>query len=606
MRPEVRTGLDRLLGVLALLAIILVATVGLVDREGRRSIETQAQRDSAATVWTAVAVVHDLSAPMSDDEIVAALGREFAAAPDPAVLHLFAPVQGRPVVVGADRHRLTPVALQVLSPESSGQGTMLMDTPSGPVQIAWASLSLEGEPVGRYVLARALATDLAEMGERTRGHLLTVGLGLAAVAAVGAVVLGLSQAVGRGQRRPSKDSGRSNAERGPIGAVVAEGFFSRLAFGIISFALPLYAYDLGMSLAQIGLLLSTNMAVAVVLKPLMGGLIDRMGVRTAYLVAVALRCIVLVLLVLAAGPALLFAARAVHGLSIALRDPASATVLSALGGKRAVAQRFAWYQTVKSFAGSGGQFGAGVLLTILVNDFTLVFVIAGVLSLLPLGLVLSRLRGPALEGLRLPRPETKVPMPTDLRRALLPYAGLGAMATGTAYLMANLLPVLAVEYMGLTAAAAGSMYLVKSLVSLTGPVWGWVADRVSVNLVLGVRALGNTVSSLIWLLFPGYAGLLLGRLADDLGKAAFAPAWGAVMAGVSELDPSRRSRTLAWLSSAEDAGEMAGPVVAGVIWSTFGLPALLIFRALLALATEVYAARLARSAGRVRVVQSER
>ena len=78
-------------------------------------------------------------------------------------------------------------------------------------------------------------------------------------------------------------------------------------------------------------------------------------------------------------------------------------------------------------------------------------------------------------------------------------------------------------------------------------------------------------------------------MADDLGKAAFAPAWGSVMARISELDPSRRSQTLAWMSSAEDAGEMAGPVVAGLVWSTFGLPALLILRAGLAIATEVYA-----------------
>ncbi|MDO5634661.1 MAG: MFS transporter [Micrococcus sp.] len=393
----------------------------------------------------------------------------------------------------------------------------------------------------------------------------------------------------KAEPRASQPPAPSARARRPLTSVVVEGFSSRLAFGILSFAVPLYAYSLGLDLAQIGLLLATNMAVAMLLKPLMGRLIDRIGVRTAYVLAVLLRTIVVLGLLLATTAAALFAARALHGVAIALRDPASSTVLAALGGKKAVAQRFAWFQTAKSVAGSAGQFGAGVALTIWVDDYATVFTIAAILSAVPLGVVLWGLRGELVEGLRLPREQRAPHMSPDLRRALVPYMGLGAMITGTAYLMANLLPVLAVEHMGLAPAAAGSLYLVKSLVSLTGPGWGWVADRVSHRLVLGVRGLGNGLSSLIWLFFPSYAGLLAGKILDDLGKAAYAPAWGRVMADVSELDPARRSQTLAWMSSAEDAGEMAGPVVAGVVWSLWGLPALLLIRAGAALATEGYA-----------------
>ena len=45
-------------------------------------------------------------------------------------------------------------------------------------------------------------------------------------------------------------------------ALVFEGFLSRFGFGIISFALPLYAYSLGMSMAAIGLLISLNLGVS--------------------------------------------------------------------------------------------------------------------------------------------------------------------------------------------------------------------------------------------------------------------------------------------------------------------------------------------------------
>lgn len=376
--------------------------------------------------------------------------------------------------------------------------------------------------------------------------------------------------------------------------VVAEGFFSRLSFGLMSFSLPLYAFSLGLSLSLIGVLLPTNVAVAMLMKPLMGAVVDRIGVRTSYIIACILRtCVLLALVFFATIPAL-FLARALHGVSIALRDPASGSVLSALGGKKAVAQRFAWYQTTKTVAGSVGQFCAGVLISATAEDYRTVFLIAAVLSALPLAAVVFGLRGPLVGALTLPQKPAAPALRADLRAALIPYAGLGFLITGTACLMSNLLPVLTVEYLGLPAAAAGSLYLMTAAISFTGPLWGWVADRVSLRLVLGIRAVGNVASSLIWLLWPSYPGLMAGKAADDTGKAAFRPAWGAVMAHVSSLDPPRRARSLAWMSASEDAGEMAGPIVAGLIWSAWGIPALLLIRASAGVITEVYAFIVAR------------
>lgn len=461
-----------------------------------------------------------------------------------------------------------------------------VETPEGPAWRATIPFVSDATVVGWYTIVEPFGGPLADRREATADLLLWAVKAGGLVAALGVALVALGS-LARRARAPSDSVARS------LGAVVAEGSASRLAFGLLTFALPLYAYHLGMTLAQIGLLLSTNMAVAIALKPLMGAAIDRIGVRRSFMLAMALRTAVVLALLAADSPVDLFAARALHGVSIAIRDPAAATVLAGLGGKRAVAQRFAWYQTFKTVAGAAGAFLAGVLLSATGGDFTVVFVLAAVLSGLPLLVVAWGLRGSAVDALTVPRGQPRVAMPAELRRALLPYAGLGAMMTGTAYLMANLLPVLAVEYMGLAPAAASSLYLVKAVIALSGPVWGWLSDHVSLRLVLGVRAVGNTVSSMIWLLSPTLAGLLAGKVADDVGKAAFAPAWGSVMATISDLDPSRRARTLAWLSSAEDVGEMAGPVVAGVVWATLGLPALLVLRAMLAIGTEVWAVRIA-------------
>jgi hypothetical protein len=47
----------------------------------------------------------------------------------------------------------------------------------------------------------------------------------------------------------------------PLLAIVGEGLFSRLSFGLIGFTLPLYARHLGLSLSQVGILAGLNSAV---------------------------------------------------------------------------------------------------------------------------------------------------------------------------------------------------------------------------------------------------------------------------------------------------------------------------------------------------------
>jgi MFS family permease len=71
---------------------------------------------------------------------------------------------------------------------------------------------------------------------------------------------------------------RRPPRRGPAGAtvsIVAEGFLSRLSFGLVGLALPLYALHLGMTLAKVGLLVSANVVLQLVAKPVMAPLADR-------------------------------------------------------------------------------------------------------------------------------------------------------------------------------------------------------------------------------------------------------------------------------------------------------------------------------------------
>jgi MFS family permease len=377
-----------------------------------------------------------------------------------------------------------------------------------------------------------------------------------------------------------------------LAAIVAEGFFSRLSFGLISFALPLYAYqELGLSLTAIGFLASLNLGVAIVLKPFMGSIADRVGMKPSFTAAIALRSVVSLLLVFATLPWQLFAIRGVHGVSIALRDPSANVILAEQGGKKAVASAFAWYQTAKSLAGTIGKAAAGVLLAVTASSFSAVFAIAFLLSALPVVIVARFIREPKADpdapaaAVRQVEEEARdaVPPPRTLR-----FAGVGFLVSGTAYMLANLFPILAVEYAGLTTAQAGLIYLIAPVVILTGPFFGWLSDNVSRKLVLSLRSVANVGSSVLYLVAPTFAGVAVARAVDDLGKAAFRPAWGALMAHVASLDRRRRARMMGSMSAGEDAGEFAGPIVAGFLWSTWGVPVLLAVRIGVAVVTEVY------------------
>lgn len=389
-------------------------------------------------------------------------------------------------------------------------------------------------------------------------------------------------------------------------AIMAEGFFSRLSFGFITFALPLFAFrELGLGLTGVGFLLSFNLVVAIALKPVMGALADRFGLKQSLTTAIGLRSLVSLLLPLAAVSWQLFAIRGLHGVSIAIRDPAVNALIAEHSAKRTIASTFAWYQTAKSVAGSAGKFLAGVLLTLTAANFTVIFLISFGLSVVPLLVVGAFMRNPHVDVAEGPGAWTEPAAAAaaasvgeqeaqpqagerSARPRIAPFMGLGFLISGTAYMLTNLFPLLAVEYGGLTEAQTGAIYGLSTLVVMSGPGFGWLSDNVSHRLVMSLRSVANVVSSLLYLVLPNLAGMAAGRTLDDMGKAAFRPAWGALMAQVSSHDRRRRARTMGYLSVGEDAGEVAGPILAGFLWSTWGVAALLGVRIALSVVTELY------------------
>ena len=391
-------------------------------------------------------------------------------------------------------------------------------------------------------------------------------------------------------------------------AIVGEAFLSRLAFGVMAFALPLYARSLGMGLAEIAVLVSANMAVAILLKPYAGHLADRLGHKRGAVLAIAGRSALTLLFAFAGAAWQLFGLQTARGVAKSLRDPSINALIAEHGGKRRIASAFAWYKTATSAAGALGKALAGVLLTLTASDFPQVFLAAFLLSVLPLVAVLRWLPETAPDAATsgdATAPPTAGGGGGSGTRArpgerLWPVMGLGFLLSGTANMLRSLFPILAVEHGGLSEAETGVLYLLATAVTLlAGPAFGWLSDNVSRKLVLMARGIANITSSAVYLAFPTFAGFAVGKAVDEAGKAAFNPAWGALMAEISGRDRARRGQTMGWLDAADDAGAIAGPLLAGLLWSAWGVGALLGVRIGLAVATEVYAMLLFPHARRV-------
>jgi MFS family permease len=386
--------------------------------------------------------------------------------------------------------------------------------------------------------------------------------------------------------------------------ILSEGFLAHLSAGVIAFALPLYARQLGFSMAEIGLLLSLHLSVSLALKPCLGRLADWLGYWRGTAVAIVLRSLLYALFALVGVPWQLYGLQAAYGLARAVHDPAMHALIATSGKKQRLASTFAWYQTADSTAGPCGRALAGALLTVTAANFQWLFGLAALLSVLPLAVFhLSRPPRRNIQPMATPHPPVIPPgtpgTPTGRWTTLVPFVGFGFLVTGTARMLHGLMPLLLVEYAGLNETQAGLLYLVSTVVMLVAtPVFGWLCDHAHRDLVLMTRSLANVLSSVLYLVTPTLAGLACAKACDKIGTAAFRPAWAILMAEASAAEPSKRAQRLGLMSAGDDAGSIAGPILAGLLWTTWGVAVLMGTRIVLAVIAELYTLCLTRSLAR--------
>lgn len=280
-----------------------------------------------------------------------------------------------------------------------------------------------------------------------------------------------------------------------LATVIGEGFLGRLAFGMLSFAFPLYAYAIGASLAEIGFLVSLRTVVSLALKPAAGVLADRWGVRNVYLAGSLGRILGVAALLLANGYLGLLAARTLLGISAAGRDVGSLSVIARDAESR-VGSAYSWYATAKHIGGVAGAAVAGGILTASGGSFDTLFRIVLALAVLPLLVAWFGLREVRQEAAAdSPHPLPAMRPRSSLATLVRELAGPGSVAmlvATSAYMVHGIFPILATEYAGLSEAETGVIYSLSAAVFLVaGPACGWIVDRGGSTLGVAWHAAAN-------------------------------------------------------------------------------------------------------------------
>lgn len=396
---------------------------------------------------------------------------------------------------------------------------------------------------------------------------------------------------------------RARNARLAMATVLTEGFLGRLTFGMVSFALPLYAHKLGLSLSAIGLLISLRTVVVLPLKPVAGWLADRIGVRNVYLLGILARTLSAAVLLVSGGFAGLMLVRVLQGASAAGRDVASLGVIARDAANR-VGTAYGTYASAKHVGGVVGAGTAGLIIGASGGSYGPLFAIVLVMSVLPLAAAWFGLReepAPSED----PEPIEPEAVPENgpaakgwladtfsLLRELSGPASVGMLVAASAYMVHGIFPILATQYAGLSAAEAGLIYsLSAAFFVFGGPAFGWLIDRYGRLVGIAWRSAANIGSSVMYMAFPSFAGLAAARFFDDSGKGAFRPAWASAMASIAGKDPKQSGRRLGLLDTSQSVGEAIGPALAMVLWQTGGVFALFGVRIAIAVVAELAALR---------------
>jgi MFS family permease len=344
------------------------------------------------------------------------------------------------------------------------------------------------------------------------------------------------------------------------------------SFYLLLPTLPLFVKELGGHDTQVGLAVGIFTLVAVILRPIAGGLLDQYGRRPFLLIGLAFYGLSMYLYGMVQGVGTLLLVRLLHGASWAFVTTAAAAVIADIVPANRRGEGMGWYGLAMTVAMAAGP----LLGTWTLDGYTF----SGVF-LLAVALTVAALL--AVAGPRLPfqRPEVRrkialydpAALPVSLAVVFLTFA-YGAVTT--------FVPLFAVTI----DVNPGLYFLVYALsLTLARPIAGKLSDRYGAASVIVPAALLSICALFVLSSATGLAGVVAAAVLYGLGFGSAQPALQAALLGL--VPKERFGLANASFFTAFDLGIALGSTLLGWVAD------LVSYRALFALSTLAVALSLA-------------
>lgn len=341
-------------------------------------------------------------------------------------------------------------------------------------------------------------------------------------------------------------------------------FYLSFPFGFMGFVLPIYGKEIGASATEIGLLFSVFSLMTLILRPLVGYLLDQVGRRPFVIAGVTLYALTMLVFAVVASYTGILIARAVQGLASASLWLATYAIVSDLSSPE---RRGENYGRVQQNSNAGALWGAaaGFSLLMLLKDTVKGTQVAfAVYAVIVAATLWWALRLP--ETLGRERATKQAPGPRGLfsRKyvAVLTVVLLTSIGNG---LLAPLMMIYIMERMGSDVVQLGAAYVPAAIVWSVLPARaGKFADRYGRQPFM---LLGLAASAAVAALIPSLPALWYLVVLWTAEAAALSLAIPAEQALVSDLTDERvRGRAYGFYDAAAGVGFIIGPAAGGWVF----------------------------------------
>lgn len=350
-----------------------------------------------------------------------------------------------------------------------------------------------------------------------------------------------------------------------LAPVYGAGFVT--AFGAHAVAANLGAYATGRhsSLWELGVLLGVYDLAEVVLKPVFGSVVDRVGSKPVMLAGLVAFALASAAFALAGSPHWLGVARLGQGCAAAAFSPAAGAAVAGLGGTKRTGRLFGGYGGAKSVGYLLGPLAGGAIVD--ASGYRALFAVTGLVAVIAAAGI--ALRMPAVA----PQPRTRAGVtslvaqirdPGFIRPVLLLAAATGALSAGVGFL-----PLLGVRHHLSPLATGALVSLLAATTAVAQPWAGRAHDRGRLPAAGPAAAvMACAAGFVVAAAWPTPGGLAISAISVGAGVAVATPVGFSLLA--SSSPPERLGRTMGAGEVGRELGDAGGPMLVGA-FSGFGL-----------------------------------